>query len=227
MPVPVSWWVHSLSLYFCIIITSKRITLRRTSCCFWWSLSQLSSFTGLLASSYTPEKVLSHVVSWCDCHGMPYWRHRSEYSRYPDQVWRRLSKRSNSQFREKKKKKRRQKEASFKPNSCWVWTDKCELVLEISYGKRNTSLYDNSQMQHIPANLALHFPAGCGSSLLINLAMICVAERPPCQQGYCLDAVSAHPFDLQCLLQPPAVTSTAHKLKSCQEAVILAGYWSC
>lgn len=124
----------------------------------------------------------------------------------------------------KKKKKRRQKEASFKPNSCWVWTDKCELVLEISYGKRNTSLYDNSQMQHIPANLALHFPAGCGSSLLINLAMICVAERPPCQQGYCLDAVSAHPFDLQCLLQPPAVTSTAHKLKSCQEAVILAGY---
>lgn len=109
MPVPVSWWVHSLSLYFCIIITSKRSTLRRTSCYFWWSLSQLSSFTRPLASSYTPEKVLSHVVSWCDCHGMPYWRHRSEYSRYPDEVWRRLSKRSNSQFRRKKKRKENKK----------------------------------------------------------------------------------------------------------------------
>lgn len=99
---------------------------------------------------------------------------------------------------------------------------KCELCLEILYGNRNTS-YDKSQMLYIPSSLALYLPAGCRPSRLINLAMIFIAEWPPCQ-GYSLDAVSAHPFDLQRLLQPPAVTSTAHELGSCQETLILAGY---
>lgn len=86
-PVPVSWRVHSPSVYFCIIITSKRSTLRRTSCYFWRSPSQLSSFTGPLASSYILEKVPSHVASRCACHGMPYWWHRSKYSTQDISRW--------------------------------------------------------------------------------------------------------------------------------------------
>lgn len=69
---PWSCQVHSPTLDFCIIITSERSTLRRTSCYFWQSLFQISSFPGSLAPSCIPENVLSHVVS---SRGMPYRCH--------------------------------------------------------------------------------------------------------------------------------------------------------
>lgn len=130
LPVPVSWWVHSLSLCFCIIITSKRSTSQRTSCYFWWSLCQLFLFhRASCIKLYSWKKsfhmwFLGVLAMGCHIDGITV---NTAPRIYPDEVWRRVSKRRKKGGR--RKKERKKKETSFKAAASWFWTHQARAVL--------------------------------------------------------------------------------------------------